>query len=51
MTPTVRYAKSSDGVHIAYWQAGEGTPIIYMPPVPFSHIQLEWEMSECRRWY
>ena len=51
MNPTVRYAKASDGAHIAFWEIGEGPPLVYMPSVPFSHVQLEWDMPECRRWY
>jgi class 3 adenylate cyclase len=51
MNPRVRYTKASDGTHIAYWEAGEGPPLVYMPPVPFSHIQMEWDMPEYRRWY
>ncbi len=51
MTPQVRYTKSADGVHIAYWAIGDGLPIVYLPAVPFSHIQLEWDLPDCRRWY
>jgi class 3 adenylate cyclase/alpha-beta hydrolase superfamily lysophospholipase len=49
--PQVRYTKSADGVHIAYWTLGDGPPIVYLPATPFSHVQLEWDMPECRRWY
>ena len=41
MNPKVRYTTASDGVHIAYWEIGEGPPLIYLPAVPFSHIQME----------
>src|SRR3989304_1748431 len=51
MEPRIQYAKTSDGVSIAYWTLGEGTPLVYMPPFPFSHIQLEWQNPERRRWY
>jgi len=30
---------------------GEGPPLIYMPRPGFSHIELEWEIPEMRRWY
>lgn len=51
MNPRVRYTKASDGVHIAYWELGKGPPIVYLPAVPFSHVQMEWDMAEWRRWY
>jgi len=49
--PQIQYAKTSDGVSIAYWVLGDGEPLVYMPIPPFSHIQLEWEIEECRDWY
>jgi class 3 adenylate cyclase len=51
MNPQVRYTKASDGTHIAFWQEGEGYPIVHMPSTPLSHVQMEWEVPECRRWY
>jgi class 3 adenylate cyclase len=48
--PRIQYAKTKDGVSIAFWTLGEGTPLVCLPP-PFSHIQMEWEYPECRRWY
>ena len=51
MNPHVRYTKAPDGVHIAYWEHGEGPPIVYMPTIPFSHVQLELDVPECRKWY
>lgn len=51
MNPRVRYTKASDNVHIAYWELGEGPPLVYMPATPFSHVQMEWDMPEWRRWY
>ncbi len=43
MEPHIRYAKTSDGVSIAYATAGEGRTVIRVPPVPWSHVQREWE--------
>ncbi len=53
MEPQIQYAKTSDGVRIAYWTLGEGgTPLVYMPhTVPLSHVKLEWDIPEWRRWY
>jgi pimeloyl-ACP methyl ester carboxylesterase len=50
MEPRIQYAKTADGVSIAFWTLGEGMPYL-MPNVPFSHIQLEWQMPGWRRWY
>jgi class 3 adenylate cyclase len=51
MEPRIQYAQTKDGVSIAFWTLGEGTPLVTMPNVPFSHIQLEWQIPEYRRWY
>jgi class 3 adenylate cyclase/pimeloyl-ACP methyl ester carboxylesterase len=51
MQPQIRYTKTSDGVNIAYYAFGEGLPFVYMPFTPFSHLELEWQIPECWRWY
>ena len=51
MEPRIQYAKTTDGVSIAYWTLGEGMPLVQMPWLPWSHLQLEWQMIEFRRWY
>ncbi len=48
MEPRIQYAKTKDGVSIAYWTLGEGMPLVQMPTGPFSHIQLEWQWPEWR---
>ena len=48
--PRIQYAKTKDGVNIAYWTLGEGMPLVHLPHA-YSHIQLEWGLQECRRWY
>ena len=50
MEPRIKYARSGDGVNIAYWTLGEGEPLVYMAGGPWNHIEL-WEIPECRRWY
>jgi class 3 adenylate cyclase len=50
MEPRIQYARTSDGVSIAYSTLGEG-PVLLHGPLLFSHLQLEWETPECRRWY
>jgi len=50
MEPRIQYAKTADGVSIAFWTLGEGTAIVHLP-VLFSHVQLEWQVPEWRHWY
>ncbi len=49
MEPRIQYAQTEDGVSIAYWTSGKGTPLVVMPVVPFSHVELEWQIPEYRR--
>ena len=51
MEPRIQYAQTADGESIAFWTLGEGMPLALMPPIPWSHIQLEWQDPEGRRWY
>ncbi len=50
MEPRIQYARTSDGVNIAYWAIGEGPALIHLIS-HFSHIQLEWELPQVRDWY
>jgi class 3 adenylate cyclase/pimeloyl-ACP methyl ester carboxylesterase len=50
MEPQIQYTKTSDGVSIAYYAMGEGTPIVLMN-LPNSHLQMEWQMSDVRQGY
>ena len=47
----IHFAKTKDDVSIAYWMCGEGVPVVHMPWLPWSHIQLEWANPEMNRWY
>ena len=51
MDPQIQYAKTEDGVNIAYYVMGEGEPLMYTPHSLGGHIQLEWEWPEWRSWY
>ena len=51
MEPRIRYAKTADGVNIAFWEAGEGRPLVWGPATPFSHVQLEWTIPQIRSIY
>ena len=52
MEPSIQYAQTSDGVSIAYSTigGGEGTPLIDMPLMPWSHIQLSRQLPEWVRY-
>ena len=50
MEPRIQYARTADGVSIAFWTLGEGTPLVYLPDLPLTYIQMEWQLPECRRW-
>jgi class 3 adenylate cyclase len=51
MEPRIQYARTADGVNIAFWTLGEGAPLVELPTLPVSHIQMEWEIPDWRRWY
>ncbi|MDO8613797.1 MAG: alpha/beta hydrolase [Dehalococcoidia bacterium] len=51
MEPRIQYAQTGDGVSIAYWAMGEGPPLIVMPNIPLSHVELEVRIPEYRGWY
>jgi class 3 adenylate cyclase len=38
-------------VDIAYWTIGEGPLIVQTPLLPYSHIEMEWQVAELREWY
>ncbi len=37
MEPRIQYAKTKDGVSIAYWTLGEGMPVVHMRMTDNSH--------------
>ena len=41
---------TSDGVRIAYAKRGRGPAVVWMPPLPARHVELEWEQPGDRRW-
>src|SRR3990172_283397 len=52
MEPRIQYAKTAAGVSIAYYTVGEGTPpLVQMPTIPISHLEVEWQNPANRRWY
>jgi class 3 adenylate cyclase/pimeloyl-ACP methyl ester carboxylesterase len=52
MEPRIQYAKTSDGVNIAYWTMGQGEPALLCTSlIGFSNISLELERADIRGWY
>ncbi|MDP9235791.1 MAG: alpha/beta fold hydrolase [Chloroflexota bacterium] len=41
--PAIQYTKAVDGVGIAWWEAGDGYPLIDVHTPPFSNIRLDWQ--------
>ena len=50
MEPHIQYAKTSDGVSIAYYAIGEGPAVLYLT-MPQSHLEAEWQISPLRMAY
>lgn len=48
MEPVIQYATTTDGVSIAYSTMGEGPVLLFMPVLPLSHLQVEWQMPGMR---
>lgn len=43
--PPIQYARTVDGIGIAYSTVGAGKALVYMPGVPFRHVSLLWKLS------
>jgi class 3 adenylate cyclase len=50
MEPRIQYAKTEDGVDIAFRVLGKGMPFV-QTLVPGSDLRLHWEIPEVRTWY
>ena len=49
--PRIQYAKTSDGVNIAFTTFGEGEPLVWALSPAASHVQLEWHEPSTRALY
>ena len=47
MEPHIQYAKTSDGVNIAYYAIGQGPAMLFLM-MPFSHLEAEWQIDPLR---
>ena len=41
--PHINYARSADGVSLAFTIAGNGPALVFVPWVPFSNLRMEWQ--------
>jgi class 3 adenylate cyclase/pimeloyl-ACP methyl ester carboxylesterase len=49
--PRIQYAKTEDGVSIAYTTFGTGPPLVVLPALTASHLQVELQMPGRRQAY
>src|SRR5205085_12419577 len=50
-TPQLSYARSRDGVTLAFAVTGQGPPLVLVPWVPFSNLQMEYGNPVMHRVY
>ncbi len=50
-TPQLSYARSRDGVSLAFAVTGQGQPLVLVPWVPFSNLQMEYRNPVMRQVY
>jgi len=43
--PRISYARSADGVSLAFTTAGHGPALVFVPWVPFSNLRMEWQSA------
>ena len=48
MEPRIQYAKTEDGVNIAYSVIGNGPPLVRIPAW-LSHLEMEWNIPPIRQ--
>src|SRR5207244_12050122 len=49
--PRIHYSKTSDGVSIAYWTLGVGTPFLLLPSSIITPSMRHWATERGRRWF
>lgn len=50
LAPRIKHAQTRDGVKIAYYVIGRGTPLVYLPWGIVSHVAKEWQDRDQRHW-
>ena len=49
--PPIQYARTDDGVNIAYWTLGDGPVLVHEQIPALSHLEFEWQHPSLRTWY
>ena len=47
----IRFTTTEDGVDIAFWEIGEGKPIVILNPWSLTHAELEWTVLSVATFY
>src|SRR2546422_6632879 len=50
MEPRIQFAKTSDGLNIAYYTVGDGPPFVHTPGA-ITNVQSDWRSPGRRQWY
>jgi class 3 adenylate cyclase/pimeloyl-ACP methyl ester carboxylesterase len=48
MEPRIQYAKTSDGISIAFYAIGDGPPLVVMPAGLHQSIEFDWKVTNFR---
>jgi pimeloyl-ACP methyl ester carboxylesterase len=51
MLPSLRFTRARGGVMIAYTMSGDGPPLVWLPPVPFTDVGEQWRVPSLRSAY
>jgi hypothetical protein len=51
MEPSLSYARTTDGVSIAYTLTGEGPVLVWLPPAPLGNVFGQWRVPRFRHAY
>jgi class 3 adenylate cyclase len=49
--PPIQYARTDDGLNIAYWTIGDGPPLLLSQVPSLCHIEREWQTTYYRDFY
>ena len=47
----IRFTLTEDGVDIAFWEIGEGKPVVIIQNFGLSHAELEWDVPSIASFY
>lgn len=49
--PSIRFARTDDGVRVPYWTRGRGRPLLLSPNVQLGHARAEWSVPAMRGFF